>query len=91
MHTHTITYENFNGETKTKQVNFNLTEAELTKAGRSVARFQKLAATMKDPISGDEAGGLSAGLATSFNISAAGLDQANAMLNRSGQQGGVGA
>lgn len=31
MHTHTITYENFNGETKTKQVNFNLTEAELTK------------------------------------------------------------
>lgn len=66
------------------------TEAELTKAGRSVARFQKLAATMKDPISGDEAGGLSAGLATSFNISAAGLDQANAMLNRSGQQGGVG-
>ena len=66
------------------------TEAELTKAGRSVARFQKLAATMRDPISGDEAGGLSAGLATSFNVSAERLDQANAMLNRSGQQGGVG-
>jgi|GEM_PF-3040342 len=66
------------------------TEAELTKAGRSVARFQKLAATMKDPISGDEAGGLSAGLATSFNVRADRLDQANAMLNRSGQQGGVG-
>lgn len=31
MHSHTITYENFNGETKTKVVNFNLTEAELTK------------------------------------------------------------
>lgn len=31
MHTHTITYTNFNNEVKTKQVNFNLTEAELTK------------------------------------------------------------
>ena len=29
MHTHTITYENFNGETKTKQINFNLNEAPL--------------------------------------------------------------
>lgn len=31
MHTHTMTYTNFNGETKTKSINFNLTEAELTK------------------------------------------------------------
>lgn len=66
------------------------TEAQLTLAGRSVARFQKLAAKMKDPISGAEAGGLSASLATSFGLSADRLDQANAMLNRSGQQGGVG-
>lgn len=66
------------------------TEAELTRAGRSVAKFQALAATMKDPISGDEAGGLSAGLAKSFNISADRLDNANAMLNRASQRGGVG-
>jgi hypothetical protein len=31
MHTHTISYTNFNGEERTKQLNFNLTEAELTK------------------------------------------------------------
>lgn len=31
MHAHTITYTNFNGEEKTKVINFNLTEAELTK------------------------------------------------------------
>lgn len=66
------------------------TEVELTRAGRSVAKFQALAATMKDPISGDEAGGLSAGLAKSFNISADRLDNANAMLNRASQRGGVG-
>lgn len=66
------------------------TEADLTRAGRSVAKFQQLAATMRDPISGDEAGGLSAGLAKSFNISADRLDQANAMLNRASQRGGVG-
>ncbi len=66
------------------------TERELTAAGRSVSRFQKLAATMSDPISGQEAGGLSAGLANSFNIRADRLDQANAMLNRASQRGGVG-
>jgi hypothetical protein len=65
------------------------TEQELTAAGRSVARFQKLAATMRDPISGEEAGGLSAGLARSFNVSADRLDQANAMINRAAQRGGV--
>ncbi|WP_269220977.1 hypothetical protein [Brevundimonas vesicularis] len=66
------------------------TEADLTRAGRSVAKFQALAATMKDPISGDEAGGLSAGLARSFNVSADRLDQANAMLNLASKRGGVG-
>lgn len=65
------------------------TEAELIAAGRSVSRFQRLAATMKDPISGEEAGGLSAGLARSFNIRADQLDQANAMINRAAQRGGV--
>lgn len=31
MHKHTITFEDFNGNTKTKDLYFNLTEAELTK------------------------------------------------------------
>lgn len=31
MHKHPITYKNFNGETKSKELYFNLTEAELTK------------------------------------------------------------
>lgn len=66
------------------------TEAELSRAGVAVAKFQQLAARMRDPISGAEAGGLSAGLATSFNIAADRLDRANAMLNRASQRGGVG-
>ena len=54
MHTHTITYENFNGETKTKQVNFNLTEAELTKLQKDYLHVGGINKVMDEAIaSGD--------------------------------------
>ena len=54
MHTHTITYVNFNGETKTKQVNFNLTEAELTKLQKDYLHVGGINKVMDEAIaSGD--------------------------------------
>ena len=54
MHSHTITYENFNGETKTKVVNFNLTEAELTKLQKDYLHVGGINKVMDEAIaSGD--------------------------------------
>lgn len=38
MHKHTITFEDFNGTTRTKEIYFNLTEAELVKMQKKSAR-----------------------------------------------------
>ena len=54
MHAHTITYENFNGDTNTKVVNFNLTEAELTKLQKDYLHLGGINKVMDDAIqSGD--------------------------------------
>lgn len=54
MHAHTITYENFNGDMKTKVVNFNLTEAELTKLQKDYLHLGGINKVMDDAIqSGD--------------------------------------
>lgn len=54
MHDHTMTYVNFNGETKTKTINFNLTEAELTKLQKDYLHVGGIQKVMDDAIaSGD--------------------------------------
>lgn len=54
MHTHTMTYVNFNNETKTKSINFNLTEAELTKLQKDYLHVGGINKVMEEAIaSGD--------------------------------------
>lgn len=65
------------------------TEAELSRAGVAVARFQRLQAVMGEPISDAEAGSFSSAMGASLKLRADQLDRANAMVNRSAQQGGV--
>ena len=65
------------------------TEAELSRAGVAVARFQRLQAVMGEPISDAEAGSFSSAMGASLKMRADQLDRANAMVNRSAQQGGV--
>ena len=65
------------------------TEAELSRAGVAVARFQRLQAVMGEPISDAEAGSFSSAMGSSLKMRADQLDRANAMVNRSAQQGGV--
>lgn len=65
------------------------TEAELSRAGIAVARFQRLQAVMGEPISNTEAGSFSSAMGSSLKLRADQLDRANAMVNRSAQQGGV--
>lgn len=65
------------------------TEAELSRAGVAVARFQRLQAAMGEPLSDQEAGSWSSALGSSLGMRADQLDRANAMANRSAQQGGV--
>lgn len=66
------------------------TEQDLSRAGAAVARFQKLAEVMRDPISDAEAGALSAAMGSSYRMASDQLDRANAMINRAAQLGGVG-
>jgi hypothetical protein len=63
---------------------------DVAKAGAAVARFQKLAEILRDPISNQEAGALSAALGSTFKLRADQLDQAAAMISKSGKLGGVG-
>jgi hypothetical protein len=65
------------------------TEAELTRAGVAMARFQRLQAVMGEPLSDQEAGSFSAAMGSSLKLRADQLEGANAMVNRSAQQGGV--
>lgn len=65
------------------------TEAELSRAGVAVARFQRLQAAVGENLSDTEAGAYSAALGSSMKLRADQLDRANAMVNRSAQQGGV--
>lgn len=65
------------------------TEAELSRAGVAVARFQRLQAAMGEPLSDQEAGSWSSALGSSLKLRADQLERANAMANRSAQQGGV--
>ena len=65
------------------------TESELSRAGVAMAKFQRLQAVMGEPLSDAEAGSFSAAMGSSLKLRADQLDQANAMVNRSAQQGGV--
>lgn len=65
------------------------TESELARAGVAMAKFQRLQAVMGEPLSDAEAGSFSAAMGSSLKLRADQLDQANAMVNRSAQQGGV--
>ena len=65
------------------------TESELSRAGVAMAKFQRLQAVMGEPLSDAEAGSFSAAMGGSLKLRADQLDRANAMVNRSAQQGGV--
>lgn len=65
------------------------TDAELSRAGQSVARFQRLMAGMGENLSDEEAGAYSAAMGASLKMRADQLDRANAMVVRSAKQGGV--
>lgn len=65
------------------------TESELARAGVAMAKFQRLQAVMGEPLSDAEAGSFSAAMGGSLKLRADQLDRANAMVNRSAQQGGV--
>lgn len=65
------------------------TESELARAGVAMAKFQRLQAVMGEPLSDAEAGSFSAAMGSSLKLRADQLDRANAMVNRSAQQGGV--
>ena len=64
--------------------------SDLSKAGAAVAKFQKLAEVMADPISNEEAGALSAAFGSTFKLRADQLDKASAMISKSAKAGGVG-